>query len=64
MYIPLKDLRKLEIPVPKNKEYQLQIINILDNIDQKIENCISINKNFNKYRFLSFLCLFLIYFYY
>ena len=45
MYIPLKDLRKLEIPVPKNKDYQLQIINILDNIDQKIENCISINKN-------------------
>ena len=52
MYIPLKDLRKLEIPVPKNKDYQLQIINILDSIDQKIENCISINKNFIKSQFI------------
>ena len=45
MYIPLKDIRKLEIPVPKNKDYQLKIIKILDTIDQKIDNCISLNDN-------------------
>ncbi len=57
MYIPLKDLRKLEIPVPKNKDYQLQIINILDSIDQKIENCISINKNLTKLSSIIFINL-------
>lgn len=45
LYIPLKDLRKLEIQVPKNHEDLIKIVRILDNIDLKIENCIQINKN-------------------
>lgn len=45
VYIPLKDLRKLEIPVPNEKEIMIKVINILDSIDQKIENCNSINRN-------------------
>ena len=48
LYIPLKDLRKLEIQVPKNHEDLIKIVRILDNIDLKIENCIQINKNLEK----------------
>ena len=45
LYIPLKDLRKLEIEVPKNREELIKIVKILDNIDLKIENCLMINHN-------------------
>lgn len=45
LYIPLKDLRKLEIEVPKNHEELIKIVKILDNIDLKIENCLMINHN-------------------
>ena len=47
LYIPLKDLRKLEISVPKNHDDMIKIIKILDNIDKKIENNHNINNNFN-----------------
>lgn len=45
LYIPLKDLRKLEISVPKNHDDMIKIIKILDNIDKKIENNHNINNN-------------------
>ena len=45
LYIPLKDLRKLEIEVPKNREELIKIVKILDNIDLEIENCLMINHN-------------------
>ena len=48
LYIPLKDLRKLEIEVPKNREELIKIVKILDNIDLKIENCLMINHNLEK----------------
>ena len=45
LYIPLKDLRKLEISVPKDHDDMIKIIKILDNIDKKIENNLNINNN-------------------
>lgn len=45
LILPLKDLRNLEIPVPKNIEDQKKILSILVNIDKKIEVNKKINKN-------------------
>lgn len=48
LILPLKDLRNLEIPVPKNIEDQKKILSILVNIDKKIEVNKKINKNLEK----------------
>ena len=45
LILPLKDLRNLEIPVPKNIEDQKKILSILVNIYKKIEVNKKINKN-------------------
>ena len=44
LILPLKDLRNLEIPVPKNISDQKKILSILTDIDKKIE----INKRINQ----------------
>ena len=44
LILPLKDLRSLKIPVPKNISDQKKILSILTDIDKKIE----INKRINK----------------
>ena len=45
LILPLKDLRSLEIPVPKNIVDQKKILSVLTNIDKKIEINKKINKN-------------------
>lgn len=45
LILPLKDLRNLEIPVPKNIVDQKKILSVLTNIDKKIEINKKINKN-------------------
>ena len=52
LILPLKDLRNLEIPVPKNSSDQKKIISILTNIDKKIEINKKLNKNFIKSQFI------------
>ena len=48
LILPLKDLRNLEIPVPKNIVDQKKILSVLTNIDKKIEINKKINKNLFK----------------
>lgn len=45
LILPLKDLRSLKIPVPRNIDNQKRILSILVNIDKKIEINKKINKN-------------------
>ena len=45
LILPLKDLRNLKIPVPKNTSDQKKILSILTDIDKKID----INKKINKH---------------
>ena len=48
LILPLKDLRSLKIPVPKNISDQKKILSILTDIDKKIEINKRINKNLEK----------------
>ena len=48
LILPLKDLRNLEIPVPKNISDQKKILSILTDIDKKIEINKRINQNLTK----------------
>ncbi|WP_295723216.1 restriction endonuclease subunit S [uncultured Methanobrevibacter sp.] len=61
LILPLKDLRNLEIPVPKNTSDQKKILSILTAIDKKIEINKEINNNLEQllhtifsYWFISF----------
>ena len=62
LILPLKDLRSLKIPVPKNISDQKKILSILTDIDKKIEINKRINKNLDelchlifKYFFIDFI---------
>lgn len=48
LILPLKDLRNLKIPVPKNTSDQKKILSILTDIDKKIDINKKINKHLNK----------------
>lgn len=54
LILPLKDLRSLEIPVPKNISDQERILSILTNIDKKIEINKMINKKLLQYNYKKF----------
>lgn len=47
-YIPLKELKRLEIPIPIDNNYLKYCVKILDNIDNKIEINEEINHNLER----------------